>query len=70
MPPDDPSRRDERERVFSKFMRGWAHTQTGEKGAGLGLAISFEIMRRLGGSLALEPGEGAGATFRVTMPLG
>ena len=60
---------EERERVFSKFMRGWAHTQTGEKGAGLGLAISWEIMRRLGGSLTLEPGDGKGATFRVALRL-
>jgi Na+/proline symporter/nitrogen-specific signal transduction histidine kinase len=60
-------RDDERERVFSKFMRGWAHTQTGEKGAGLGLAISWEIMRRLGGSLTLEPSSGQGACFRAAL---
>ena len=60
---------DERERVFSKFMRGWAHTQTHEKGAGLGLAISWEIMRRLGGSLTLEPGVAEGACFRVAIPI-
>jgi Na+/proline symporter/nitrogen-specific signal transduction histidine kinase len=63
-------RPEERERVFSKFMRGWAHTQTHEKGAGLGLAISWEIMRRLGGSLTLEPcAKGEGATFRVALPV-
>jgi K+-sensing histidine kinase KdpD len=60
---------EEREQIFSKFMRGWAHTQTGEKGAGLGLAISWQIMHRLGGSLTLEPREGPGACFRVALPL-
>ena len=60
-------RPEERERVFSKFMRGWAHTQTHEKGAGLGLAISWEIMRRLGGSLTLEPKDWEGSCFRVAI---
>jgi Na+/proline symporter/nitrogen-specific signal transduction histidine kinase len=63
-------RGEERERIFSKFVRGWAHTQTGASGAGLGLAISGQIMRRLGGTLALVPGEGPGACFRVTLPAG
>jgi signal transduction histidine kinase len=62
-------RPEERERVFAKFMRGWAHTQTHEKGAGLGLAISSEIMRRLGGSLTLEPARAEGACFRVALPV-
>ncbi|HYC36933.1 MAG TPA: ATP-binding protein [Usitatibacter sp.] len=62
-------RPEERERVFSKFMRGSAHTQTHEKGAGLGLAISWQIMRRLGGDLTLDAAPGPGARFRVAMPL-
>ncbi|MEO8204253.1 MAG: ATP-binding protein [Betaproteobacteria bacterium] len=59
----------EREHVFSKFVRGWAHTQTGAPGAGLGLAISWQIMRRLDGTLALEDQAGSGACFRVALPL-
>jgi len=59
---------EEHERIFSKFMRGWAHVQTGHKGAGLGLTISRQIMHRLGGSLTLEPG-GPGACFRVALPV-
>ncbi len=63
-------RADERELIFSKFRRGWAHTQTSAPGAGLGLAISWQIMRRLGGELALVGSEpGRGAVFRVTLPL-
>lgn len=63
-----PGIRDEdRERVFSKFARGWQ--QTNPEGAGLGLAISRQIMLRLNGSLDLLPfEEGAGARFRITMP--
>jgi len=57
----------ERELIFSKFARGWAHTQTAVVGAGLGLAISRQIMRRLGGSIRLMPDRGCGACFRVTI---
>ncbi len=57
----------ERELIFSKFRRGWAHTQTPEAGAGLGLAISRQIMRRLGGTLTLMPDSGTGACFCVTL---
>ncbi len=62
-------RPEERELIFSKFRRGWAHTRTSAPGAGLGLAISWQIMRRLGGSLSLAQGSGSGACFRVRLPL-
>jgi Na+/proline symporter/nitrogen-specific signal transduction histidine kinase len=58
---------DEQEKIFSKFMRGAARTRGGAAGAGLGLAISSQIMRRLGGSLTLEPRREAGACFRVAL---
>jgi signal transduction histidine kinase len=57
---------DEREKVFSKFMRGSASTRGPAAGAGLGLAISWQIMRRFGGALTLLP-EGPGACFRVAL---
>jgi Na+/proline symporter/nitrogen-specific signal transduction histidine kinase len=60
-------RPEERELIFSKFMRGWAHMQSGATGAGLGLAISWQIMRRLGGTLTLMPDTGSGACFQVTL---
>jgi len=60
-------REDEREEIFFKFVRGWAHTQTAASGAGLGLAISWQIMRRLGGSLTLVPGNAPGACFQVAL---
>ena len=56
-----------RDRLFSKFSRGWAHTHSGPQGAGLGLAISWQIMRRLGGTLELMPDRGSGACFRVRL---
>ncbi len=60
-------RPEESELIFSKFTRGWAHTQTAVVGAGLGLAISWQIMRRLGGSLTLMPDSAQGACFRVSI---
>lgn len=57
------------ERIFQKFSRGWDRTDTG--GAGLGLAISRQIMRRFGGDLVLRRAAGAplgGAVFEVAIP--
>jgi Na+/proline symporter/nitrogen-specific signal transduction histidine kinase len=52
--------------IFEKFSRLTDQQKAG--GAGLGLAISREIMNKLGGSIAYLPGQG-GAAFRVTLPL-
>ena len=52
--------------IFEKFSR--LGDQRAAGGAGLGLAISREIMENLGGSLNYLPGQG-GAGFRVTLPL-
>ncbi|WP_281859549.1 sensor histidine kinase, partial [Litoreibacter halocynthiae] len=52
--------------VFEKFVRLTDQASAGS--AGLGLAISREIMLRLGGSLDYVPGQG-GAAFRVQLPL-
>jgi Na+/proline symporter/nitrogen-specific signal transduction histidine kinase len=62
-------RPEERERIFSKFVRGWAHTQTGASGAGLGLTISWQILRHLGGTLTLAENSDSGACFRVALPV-
>jgi signal transduction histidine kinase len=52
--------------IFEKFARLSDHASAGS--AGLGLAISREIMSRLRGALDYVPGQG-GASFRVRMPL-
>ena len=54
-------RDDEREKIFSKFMSGAAQTRGDAAGAGHGIAISWQIMRRFGGSLTLLPEDGPGA---------
>ncbi len=60
-------RAEERERIFSKFIRGSGHARTDAAGAGLGLAISWQIMQRFGGTLDLVARQGSGACFRVTL---
>jgi signal transduction histidine kinase len=59
----------DRAAVFDKFRRGWAHSRPGASGAGLGLVISRQIMRRFGGSLTLDAAEGGGACFRAGLPV-
>ncbi len=59
---------DER-RIFEKFTRGTQRTGKPEAGAGLGLAISREIIVRMNGTLELVPSQGEGARFRVTLPI-
>lgn len=51
--------------IFEKFAR--LETGRAAQGAGLGLAISREIMLRLGGGLAYVPGQ-TGTAFRVRLP--
>jgi signal transduction histidine kinase len=54
----------ERERIFLKFARGAMPRQPG---AGLGLAISRQIVERLGGSLFLRQASGSGCDFVVRL---
>ncbi|KKB13116.1 sodium:solute symporter [Devosia geojensis] len=55
-------------KIFEKFYRG---RQAGpdQSGAGLGLAISRQIVARMNGTLELVDGTKRGACFRVTLPL-
>jgi Na+/proline symporter/nitrogen-specific signal transduction histidine kinase len=61
--------RKDRESIFSKFSRGWERTARQSSGAGLGLAISRQIIRNLNGELDLEEVDGPGACFRVSLPV-
>ncbi|MGI9489916.1 MAG: ATP-binding protein [Geminicoccaceae bacterium] len=59
----------DRDRIFEKFSRGWSQTSSDRSGAGLGLAISWQIMNSLRGSLKLLPDQGKGAGFVVSLPI-
>ena len=63
-----PGMQDEaRHRLFQPF----SHTaQPGKPGIGLGLALSRDIARSIGGELSLEKSTSRGTTFILTLPLG
>ncbi len=56
---------DKQSMIFEKFARADDHRAAG--GAGLGLAICREVMKRLGGEISYLPGQ-VGAAFRVVLP--
>ena len=57
----------DRERLFTRFTRGATHT-SGD-GTGLGLYVSRQLLRTMGGELWLEPARpGLGAAFTLSLP--
>jgi two-component system, OmpR family, sensor histidine kinase KdpD len=60
----------EEERVFEKLFRGSASATSGERGAGLGLAIARAIISAHGGRIWAENRPGGGASFSFLLPLG
>jgi CheY-like chemotaxis protein len=53
-----------RSKIFDPFF-----TTKGKAGLGLGLAVSFGIIRRHGGNIDVESKYGNGTEFRITLPL-
>ena len=58
----------ELDRVFEPFYRGDPSRSRRTGGYGLGLSICRGIMEAHGGSIAIEPGEGRGATVVLRFP--
>lgn len=56
----------EQRRIFTPFYRA---AQTTDRGLGIGLAIVREIIQAHGGEISVESEPGAGATFRLRLPL-
>jgi signal transduction histidine kinase/HAMP domain-containing protein len=57
---------DDRARLFTRFERGGAAAPDG--GSGLGLYVSRELCRAMGGDLALDVSGSSGAAFTVSLP--
>jgi two-component system sensor histidine kinase/response regulator len=60
----------EQSRVFQRFFRSSTATEQAIPGTGLGLVISRAIAEAHGGSISLRSAPGAGASFRVELPVG
>ena len=54
-----------RQRIFDPFF-----TTKGEEGTGLGLPVSYSIVKRHGGEMRVESFPGGGSTFTVVLPVG
>lgn len=59
--------REDLERIFEPFVRVGARPGR-EGGAGLGLSISRDLVRRMEGALTVESTPGSGSTFTVWLP--
>lgn len=55
----------EQERIFERFERGSAAVQAGMNGTGLGLGISREVARLMGGTVTVDSAVGLGALFTL-----
>jgi PAS domain S-box-containing protein len=57
------------ERIFEPFVQVDRHlTQASQQGVGLGLTISRDLARRMGGDLTVASTLGDGSTFTITLP--
>jgi PAS domain S-box-containing protein len=59
----------EQEFLFQRFFRTSTATEQAIQGTGLGLAISKAIVEAHAGRITVASEEGAGTTFRITLPL-
>ncbi len=58
------------EEIFQPYYRIPGSDTDSSEGAGLGLAISRELVRQMGGDIEVESELGRGSTFTVRLPLG
>ena len=59
----------ELETIFEPFVQVGRSLSSSHEGAGLGLAISRDLARAMGGNLTVQSALGAGSTFFLTLPL-
>jgi signal transduction histidine kinase len=60
---------EQRARIFEPFVQVDRHlTTASQQGVGLGLAISRDLARGMGGDLTLDDQPGEGSTFVLTLP--
>ena len=59
----------ERENLFKPFVRGTDNLTRKTPGSGLGLSISQQLARQMGGEITFDSTPGLGSQFRFTLPL-
>ncbi|MFG6638095.1 PAS domain S-box protein [Sulfitobacter sp. 1A12126] len=56
------------DKIFQPFWQQDTSDTREQQGIGLGLTISRQAIRKMGGELSIEPCDGAGAEFLITLP--
>ena len=59
---------DKMERIFEPFVQAGRALRASDQGVGLGLAISRQLARAMGGDLRVASDVGRGSTFTLTLP--
>jgi signal transduction histidine kinase len=59
----------DRSTIFEEFRQGTAGRKKGRQGAGLGLAISQQLLRLMNGRIWFESRLGKGSTFYIALPV-
>lgn len=59
----------EKKYIFQSFYRASNAVNSQEKGSGLGLMLTKQLVEKLGGKLTFESEEGKGTTFSFTLPV-
>jgi signal transduction histidine kinase/DNA-binding response OmpR family regulator len=59
----------DRERIFEPFRQGGEEKGAYREGLGLGLAITTDLIRRMGGTISLDSTLGKGSLFRIALPM-
>ncbi|MBI1191767.1 MAG: response regulator [Bacteroidetes bacterium] len=59
----------DRERIFEPFRQGGEEKGAYREGLGLGLAITTDLIKRMGGTITLDSTLGKGSLFRIELPL-
>ena len=57
------------EKVLDKIFQPFFTTKPTGQGTGLGLSLSYDIVKAHGGELKVESKQGDGANFKIELPL-
>ncbi len=57
------------QKVLDKIFQPFFTTKPTGQGTGLGLSLSYDIIKAHGGEIKVESKEGEGAEFMITLPL-